>query len=327
MRVALLSQWHVHAKDYLREAQAHPEVDIVAMWDEQPDVGAHFATDHGLEFEPSLETLLSRTDIDGVIVTTPTTMHREVIVQAARHKKHVFTEKVLGVTTREVEEIFAAVDEAGVKLMLSLPRLSDESYTYAKQALDEGWLGQVNTIRCRLAHHGAVPTETHPTGWLPAHFFDVTTAGGGALLDLGAHPIYLANRLGGRPRAVAANLGGVYDLGVDDHATVLVYFDHGAMGILEAGFSSTGSPFLLELHGTHGTLMVENGDIRMRRAGDTEWKRPTQPPSRSPMPFEQWVASILHGVEPLITRDDMFLLTAVNEAAAKSSVLRQTVEL
>ena len=77
-----------------------------------------------------LAELLARPDVDGVIVTTRTTAHRDVIIAAAEAGKHVFTEKVLALTPTEAREIVDAVDRRAVKLVVSLPRLS-HGYTLA----------------------------------------------------------------------------------------------------------------------------------------------------------------------------------------------------
>ena len=85
-------------KDYAGEAQAHPDVEIVAAWDEDPTRGAAGAADLGVPYHADLAELLARPDVDGVIVTTRTTAHRDVIIAAAEAGKHVFTEKVLALT-------------------------------------------------------------------------------------------------------------------------------------------------------------------------------------------------------------------------------------
>src|SRR4029077_14726231 len=116
--------WHVHAKDYAAEAQAHPDVEIVAAWDEDPSRGEAAAADLGVPFHTDLAELLARPDVDGVIVTTRTTAHRDVIIAAAEAGKHVYTEKVLALTPAEAREIVDTVQRQGVRLVVSLPRLS-----------------------------------------------------------------------------------------------------------------------------------------------------------------------------------------------------------
>jgi predicted dehydrogenase len=56
--------------------------------------------------------LLALPEIDAVIVDAPTSMHRDVMVAAARAGKHIFTEKVLTPTLAEAHQIPAAVEQA-----------------------------------------------------------------------------------------------------------------------------------------------------------------------------------------------------------------------
>ena len=123
LKIATLSFWHVHAGDYSRQAQAHPGTELVAVWDDDAERGQAGADQFGVEYTADLDALLARDDLDGVVITTPTDVHRDIMLKAARAGKHIFTEKVLAPTVAEAEEIVAATDAAGVKLTVSLPRL------------------------------------------------------------------------------------------------------------------------------------------------------------------------------------------------------------
>src|SRR5215208_4950515 len=116
IRLAVLSFWHVHAKDYSKQAAEHANTEIAAIWDDLPERGRAAAQQWGAQFEASLPALLARDDIDGVVVVTPTNEHLDVMTSAARAGKHIFTEKVLASTLREANQILAAVEQAGVKL-------------------------------------------------------------------------------------------------------------------------------------------------------------------------------------------------------------------
>lgn len=326
--VAMLSRWHVHANDYARQATANPDIRIAAVWDEQPERGELWSQELGVPFYSELKDVWDNDEIDAVIVDTPTNMHRDIIVSAAQAGKHIFTEKVLALTVEDCDKIFHAVDESGVQLMLSLPRLADTYYIAAQSCVEQGLLGRVTGIRCRVAHNGAVPTKGNPNGWLPSNFFDPTTCGGGALVDLGAHPIYLANRFGGNPISVQASFQYTYGHAVEDSASALVDYDSGAVATLEVGFTSGGSPFLLEVHGTQGSVLVEDHTVRLRAHGVKEgkWHEPAEvtcPPS----PMVQWVRAIEQETTPTIKRTDMRNLTAVNQAATRSALEHRRVLL
>lgn len=319
INVALLSKWHVHAEDYAKQAFKNELLSIRMVWDEDETRGKEWAEKLGVAFEPDLQKVLANPAIDAVIVNTPTNLHKEVIMAAAKNKKHIFTEKVLALTTEDCDDIFTAVEESDVQLMVSLPRLTASYYLYAQEALDQGLLGTMTGIRCRFAHNGAVPTNDQAAGWLPAHFFNREQCGGGALVDLGAHPIYLTNRLGGKVKAVTARLQHTKGYEVDDNAVVLVEYESGALGTLETGFLSFGSPFELEIFGTEGTLKIEDQQVRLRsrKIQEEGWFVP-QLPAELKSPMEQWALAIKEEQVPSITKEDIRNLTLINEASLLS---------
>lgn len=332
IRIGMLSFWHVHARDYVRQATEHPGTEIVAVWDEHPERGAAEARARGARFFESLEDLLAQADVDAVVVDTPTVAHRDVMLQAAQAKKHIFTEKVVATTLKECNEIVAAAGQNGVKLTVSLPRLN-AGYTLAIQdLLRQGALGEVTLVRARLSHNGAIRTPENPEGWLPQHFFSLTECGGGAMIDLGCHPMYLARLFGGMPESVSAHYGYVTGRNVEDNAVAVLHYPNGAIGVVEAGFVNRFSPFTIEAHGTEGSLLYGTPESKLlvksaklgagRESGWTTMDVPADRPSA----FEQWVEHIEQGTTAseniAIATDLSALMEASNRSAASGEHVR-----
>ena len=331
VKVAILSNWHVHAKDYAKEAMARKDIEIVTVWHEQPERGREFAAQLNVPFEPSLSRVLKRSDIDGVIVTTATVMHPQVIADAILHKKHVFSEKVLAIKNEDCTSLVALARESGIHLMLSLPRLTESPYLTVQSLLDQGRIGQVTHIRCRVAHDGALPSGPLKSGWLKEEFFEARQTGGGALIDLGAHPIYLTNRLAGKATSLFAAFSYFTKRRVEDHAIVAIEYASGATGVLETGFISKAGPFELELYGTKGTLLVQDQSVRLRSAADGQrygdaWDDVPLLPAL-PSPMQQWIAAISANETVHITAQDMIDLTRINVAAYESAAAGKRVTL
>ena len=297
LRIAMLSAWHVHARDYARQARDNPATEIVAVWDELPERGRAFAAEWGGRFHENLDAILGGPDVDAVVVDTPTDRHHAVLVRAAEAGKHVFTEKVLAPTLRECNAILAAVERAGVRLAVSLPRLSWGRIVAVRQAVEAGRLGQLTQVRCRLSHDGALATDQNPHGWLPAHFYDPVQTAGGAMIDLGCHPMYIARLLLGLPETVSARYGFVTGRGVEDNAVALLGYPDGAVGIVEAGFVNPRSPFTLEAHGTHGSLLLGPPDERpLIRVRGGDWT-PLEVGPDLATPFDRWAAAVAPGAD------------------------------
>ncbi|MYL62558.1 gfo/Idh/MocA family oxidoreductase [Bacillus hwajinpoensis] len=281
----MISFWHVHAKDYAEEARNHPDVEIAAIWDENEERGRKEAQMREVEYISDLEDLLNRKEIEGVVVSSPTNRHKEVMVQAAQAGKHIFTEKVLASTEEEAIHILNAVKEAGVKLFVSLPRVYD-GYTEAVQNLIEsGELGELTQTRVRLAHNGAI------ADWLPNHFYNKEECQGGALIDLGCHPVYLTRLFLGMPERVTAQFGYLTKKEVEDQAIVTFGYENGSYGVAETGFVTAHSPFTIEIHGTKGSAIYGIPDKKLIKKVSEKWEEVMIPMDKL-SPFSQWVDHI-----------------------------------
>lgn len=327
----MLSFWHIHALDYLKEAQDNSATEVVAVWDEEFQRGRTIAAGLGVPFYEQLDELLTQPDIDGVIVDTPTTMHHSVLIAAAQAGKHIFTEKVIAPTQRECQEILSAVDKASVKLTVSLPRLNASSTQAIERILQQDLLGELTLVRTRWSHNGAVRTPENAEGWLPAHFFNLAETSGGAMIDLGCHPMYLARLFLGMPESVSANYGYITGRDVEDNAVAILRYPQGTIGVIEAGFVNRFSPFTIEIHGTEGSLfygtpeeklyirsaLLENGDM---------WVTQDDFPVEHPSAFEQWVTHIQQGTTATeniqIASDLSTLMDAANLSAKRNEVVR-----
>lgn len=327
LKIGKISYWHVHAWDYTKQVQALPGAEIVGVWDEDAARGQEAAERQNVPFYPSLDALLA-SDIDAVIVDAPTRMHHEVMLKAARAGKHIFTEKVIAPTVAEAEDIMAAVREHGVKLTVSLPRLND-SYTLAiREAIEQQWLGRITQVRVRLSHNGAT------AGWLPGHFFSLEDCLGGALIDLGCHPMYLTRLfLGEAPSAVSAQYGYLTGREVEDNAVALLSTPSGALGIVEAGFVNSFSPFTVEVHGTDGTLLYGTPEekllLRTNAKGESyaaAWHELPLPPA-SPSAMEQWLSHIANDTTATENIELALELTRLMEAANLSVKEQRAIQL
>lgn len=315
LKVAMLSKWHVHANDYVNQLRAMERVKITTLWDEEPERGLKWARELGVDFEADLNVLLKRSDVDAVAVNTPTSMHKDVIVLAANAGKHVFTEKVMAATLYECREIAAAVKNANVKFCISFPHRTLPHNLFAKKAADEKLLGEITLLRIRNAHNGAI------AGWLPAYFYDPGLCGGGAMIDLGAHPMYLSRWILGKPVRITSIFTDYTGKPVEDNAVCVIEYQNKAIAIVETGFVTTGSPYAMELYGTEGSLLIGGYDGRiqmMSRSINTPvngYFTPTGLPERLPSSLQQWVGGILDGSPIQFGLEEGIQLTELMEAA------------
>jgi 1,5-anhydro-D-fructose reductase (1,5-anhydro-D-mannitol-forming) len=324
IKVAVLGFWHVHAAEYAARIHQHPETKLVAVWDDDPARGRASAAAVEAAFIDDLDDLLARDDIGAITVTTATTAHHEIMLRAAQAGKHIFTEKLLAATVAEAEEIIGMADKVGIALVVSLPRLYHGSTRAIVAVLAEAQLGELTYCRVRLSHDGAI------AGWLPEQFYDARDAIGGALSDLGCHPVYLIQLfLGAHPATVSATYASFTKHQVEDQAVVTLGYPGGAVGVVETGFLSR-DPFSIEMHGTKASLAYEDTGnlLRVRGAGMDTWESLPMPPDDADA-FSRWVTHIRDGTRA----DDNLaravelsrLVSAANTAAATGTTVRYSV--
>jgi len=258
-RVALLSRWHGHAQApderYVKEFLKQPDCCVSCVWDEDPQIAREWGEQYNVPYYTDLESILSREDVDGVLVTSNPKDHIRILTAAAEHKKHIFTEKVLALNLNEALAIREAVVRNDVKFCISFNRLAIKQLVHAKTLLEDGTLGTPVSFRCLCTHNqGYLDT-------LPAYWYDPQITGGGALIDMGFNSTYLARYIMGNISSVSTLLSdSLLHKQVEDSCICSVKFANGAIGTIEASFCTPAmSIFELELCGTNGGYYARFG--------------------------------------------------------------------
>ena len=312
----MLSRWHVHANEYCNSIRRHGEAEVVAVWDELPNRGSGWAQELGVPFVESYDDILANPDIDAVCVVTPTNLHREVMIAAADAGKDIFTEKVLTTTIAEARDVANAVRRNDITFCISFPRRGIPELKYAKQAIEQGLVGDVTLVRIRIAHAGS------SRDWLPAHFYDPVACGGGAMIDLGAHGMYLSRWLLGVPKKVSSVFTNITDREVEDNAVSVIEFESGAIAINETSFVAYPDSFSLEVDGTQGGLRMlsprDGIELRSDKIEANGWQKITDLPPRSVSPIDQWVAACTGANEIDYGIEEAVQLTELMDAAYES---------
>lgn len=281
MKVAVCGVWHVHAGEYTQRAMELGQV--VGFWEPNDTHAEDFRKYFDLPRFASFEDLLN-SDAEGVIVCTATNAHPDLMVRIADAGKHIFTEKVLSLTTEDALRIREAVERNQVQFVISLPQKYNGPQKTVKAVADSGELGKINYLRYRNCHSGSTK------GWLPAHFYNAEQCGGGAMIDLGAHGMYLTHWFFGLPLSASSAFTIAHDTdfntdGVEDNAVTVMACRDGAIAVNETGFISDYSPQVMEVFGEKGYVkMVNQKVVKCTEAtGGAEVEVPLETWSDSPI--------------------------------------------
>ncbi|MER6370447.1 Gfo/Idh/MocA family oxidoreductase [Streptomyces mirabilis] len=235
--------------------------------------------------ETDWRALIARDDVDLVDICTPGDSHAEIALAALAAGKHVLCEKPLANTVEEAEAMTEAAEAAFARGQVSMVGFNYRrlpATSLARKMVAEGRLGALRHLRV-----------TYLQDWLVDPQFPLTwrlrkeLAGSGALGDLGAHIVDLAQYLAGEPvvgvsaltetfvrerplpggessglTAVSATdprAGGVGTVTVDDAALFTGRFASGALASFEASRFATGrkNSLRIELNGERGSLAFD----------------------------------------------------------------------
>ena len=215
---------------------------------------AHF----GVPCELSYGALLARADVDAMCICTPSGLHAEQTIAAARAGKHVLVEKPIALSLSDADAAITACRVADVRLGVVLQRRTDPLFTAVKAAIDGGRLGRMVLGNVSIPY--IRPQEYYDSAaWRGTWALD----GGGALMNQGIHLVDLLLWCLGdveQVRAHAATLA--HAIEVEDCVTVTLQFMSGALGTIAATTAAApGYPHRIELYGDQGGIQIEGESV------------------------------------------------------------------
>ena len=252
----VIAAWHADAIALLSKTGL-PEARLVAVTDVAPGAAAAFAAARGGTAEPDLAALLARRDIEVVCVCVPSGLHASVGVQAAKAGKHLVVEKPIDVSLDAADRLIEAAEAAGVTLTVISQHRFDPGLVELKRLLGAGALGRLVL--------GEASTKWYRTqayydsaAWRGTYAMD-----GGSLMNQGVHYVDLLRWCMGPVSEVSAVCSTqAHQIEVEDTSLAIVRFGSGAVGtILSSTAAFPGFPQRLEITGTEGTVIVEDGQV------------------------------------------------------------------
>ena len=201
--------------------------------------------------------------IDIVHICTPNHLHKDALLSAMAHGKHIYCDKPLTATLAEACEVRKALAGYRGTAQMTFHSRFFPAVMRAKQLIDEGFLGMLLEFRACFLHAGSADPNA-PLKWKLS-----AAAGGGVIADLGSHVLDLMRWLAGdfgeisamtkiafpdRPSADDPRVRVPVD--AEDCVMLLARLKNGGVGQIEATKTATGTEDELsfDLHGTRGAL-------------------------------------------------------------------------
>ncbi|GAA5059211.1 Gfo/Idh/MocA family oxidoreductase [Thermocatellispora tengchongensis] len=275
----------VISAQYLRNLAGFPAVRVLACGDLDPARARAAAAEHGVPYAGGPHDAITRPGVELVVNLTVPAAHAEVAEAAIAAGRHVYNEKPLTPDPASARRLLAAAERAGVRVGAAPDTFLGAGLQATLRLLAEGGAGR--PLSAVALMQGPGPQRWHHD---PEFFF---RPGGGPLFDMGPYyltalvaalgPVARVAALSGRAfdrRVIGAGprAGTDFPVEVATHVTALLEFASGAVATTVFSFDSPlGRQDFLEFTGTEATVAGPNpngfgGPLRLRRAGETEWR-------------------------------------------------------
>ena len=220
-RVLLLGLGEI-GQFHLAALRSSPTVDLVGLCDLDADLLERTAQS-GEWTSTNYTRVLEQEAFDAVDICLPHHLHKPLAIQALNSGRHVLLEKPMALNVAECDQIISAAEAHGVAVGVSHNQLFYKPHMQIRKMLDDGLLGDLRTIRARLAIGGRYGS------WRS----DPAQVGGGLLMDAGIHRIYLLCMLGGGVSSVLAFMDSPKH---ETSYTLIMEFASGAIGTIDATY-------------------------------------------------------------------------------------------
>lgn len=271
--------------------------------------------------------LLADPEVEIVVIATPHHLHTTIVEDAASAGKNILLEKPMAPNLAECDRILAAVEAAGVRLMVGHVNHFALAYQKAKVLLESGEMGDVVLGLSTMSKYWFEPNRR---SW---HLDRAT--GGGMWMTAGMHCLDRLTWLVDSPvQSVCAQFSTrFHDQQADDSGLIFLRYQNGVTGTVVSTGYATGAPkHLTELTCTKGMINIDYvGGVTIGR--DEQWQ--TLPDSGSDDWMHQalvnewrgFLKALNEGTEPPVTGDHARHIMAVVFAAEESSRLQQEVTI
>lgn len=267
-KVALLGAGFItdiHFESYHRFI---PEAEVVAVYARSADKAKAFAQKHNIpQWYDDLDKIINESGCEVVDICLPNFLHAQATLKAAAAGKHVIIEKPIALTLEEADEMIAACNRAGVKLMYAEELCFAPKYERVRSMVKQGAVGQLYMLKQAEKHSGP------HSDW----FYDKDKAGGGVLMDMGCHAIAWFRWMLNNAKAVSvyATMATVFHKGrtvCEDNSVVIIEFENGVTAVAENSWAKHGGmDDRCEVYGTGGVvyadLFMGNAAVSYSREG------------------------------------------------------------
>jgi predicted dehydrogenase len=178
----------------------------------------------------TIEKMFSKEHIDGVVIASPVGYHIDNAMECVRNNVPFMMEKPLSVDSKQAEPLIAELEKKSLPNMIGYMARNIDSFREGKKIIEAGVLGKILNVK------GTVYVSQlfkQGKGWR----YDPKVSGGGVLESQGSHLLDMMHWYFGPVRRINADTLSVYSKGIEDFAHVVMEFESGLKGWMDASWS------------------------------------------------------------------------------------------
>jgi myo-inositol 2-dehydrogenase/D-chiro-inositol 1-dehydrogenase len=250
INVALLGAGRI-GRVHAEAIRAASGATLFSVSDAIEDAAKSLAADLGCKTLVAEEAIAS-SEVDAVLIATPTDTHADLIETCARAGKAIFCEKPIDLDSERVKACLAVVEETGARLMVGFNRRFDPHFAALKAAVDRGGIGQVEQVQITSRDPEPPPAE-------------YAARSGGIFRDMMIHDLDMARFLLGEEVSNVFAVGSVLvdkaigEAGDVDTAMAVLTTGSGKQCVITNSRRATyGYDQRIEIHGSEGMVSADN---------------------------------------------------------------------
>lgn len=235
------------AHKFIKDLVLVDNIEITACASKSLDNAKEFAKEYNIANSyGSYAELFADDNIDIVYIGTTHDTHAEISIQALNAGKHVLCEKPLAVNRPDALRIVEAARKNNVFMMEAFWSRFNPSIRAVLEHVENKTLGEINYVNADFGFQREVPNTSR--------MYNMDLAGG-ALLDIGVYPIFLAYSIFGKPKEILAT-GRFHETGADIQSAAILKYDNGLAQIM-SGFTYD-SDMVAKIYGTEGRIFIDS---------------------------------------------------------------------
>lgn len=230
-----------------------PDLELVAVCDIVEERARAAGAEQGVPWFTNYEQMLAEVPSDAVVIATPSGLHPQHGILAARAGRHVISEKPMAISLASADALVQACDDQHVHLFVVKQNRLNPPIVLLKRAIDRGRFGRIYMANCTV--RWTRPQEYYDQApWRGTWEFD-----GGAFMNQASHYVDLVQWLVGPVESVVAKTATLARrIEAEDSGVAVLKFRSGAIGTIEV----TMLTYPRNLEGSI-TILGEKGTVKI----------------------------------------------------------------